>query len=311
MFICIIHLSSAPPLAYVFLNFHNCDHNPDASLLSRTFSTLTGFVDVIIMVDNASSNRDFLIRLCGSYGNCDFLEVGFNSGVAHALRIGVKYAVERYNPQWLLFLDDDSTPLRDAMPTLIKILRKMPNQVGAVRISPGSGDCRIYDDRYGMFSGTFIRSSVALRACCRDDFFLDQADLDMYFRVRELGYRTLFVNCKLLDHRLGVKAWIPVISHRYGGPVDYEPPWRLYYIARNSTVLLLEGKIDSITYLLQLINWGLKGILRDRGKAIKAVSLGIMHGLLKELGYLTQRNLKKYTLSTGYGLVKEGQGFAA
>jgi len=84
------------------------------------------------------------------------------------------------------------------------------------------GDCGIGEVRYGIFSGTLIRADVAFRVCCRDDFFLDQADFDMYSRIRKPGYFTLSVNCKLVDHRLGTVRWSKIL-HKL---IDYEPPWR-------------------------------------------------------------------------------------
>ncbi|MEZ0346403.1 MAG: hypothetical protein ABWK01_07620 [Infirmifilum sp.] len=94
---------------------------------------------------------------------------------------------------------------------------------------------------------------MELKACCRDDFFLDQADFNIYFEVRGLGYKTIKINCEMLIHGLGVRTWVPFFSHRRRELVEYEPPWRLYYIVKNSTVLLLEGKMDAFTYLMQLI----------------------------------------------------------
>jgi len=52
----------------------------------------SGQVDHVIIVDNDSRGKGVLRDLCGGFGNCDFVEVGFNSGVAHALRVGVNYA---------------------------------------------------------------------------------------------------------------------------------------------------------------------------------------------------------------------------
>ena len=54
-------------------------------------------------------------------------------------------------------------------------------------------DCSIGEVRYGAFSGTLIRADIAVRVCCRDDFFLDQADHDMYSRIR--GVRISHAQC--------------------------------------------------------------------------------------------------------------------
>jgi rhamnosyltransferase len=83
-------------------------------------------------------------------------------------------------------------------------------------LSSADGDCSIGEVRYIIFSGILIRADIAARVCCRDDFFLDQADYDMYSRIKEFGYLTLSINCKLIDHRLGTVRW----SKNY---FNYEP----------------------------------------------------------------------------------------
>jgi rhamnosyltransferase len=96
-----------------------------------------------------------------------------------------------------------------------------------------------------IFSGALVKADVAARVCCKDDFFLDLADFDMYSRIRELGYLTFGIKCKLIDHKLGTRRWVPMLR-RY---VDYESQWR-YYIVRNSIKLLFEHKIDIIIYII-------------------------------------------------------------
>jgi rhamnosyltransferase len=115
---------------------------------------------------------------------------------------------------------------------------------------------------------------------------MDQADFDMYSRIRELGYLTLGIKCKLIDHKLGTKRWVPMLR-RY---VPYEPPWRYYYIIRNSTRLLLEDRMDFAFYMQQLINWGIRILLADGPwELIRPLGLGIIHAILNELGYVGSR----------------------
>jgi len=72
--------------------------------------------------------------------------------------------------------------------------------------------------------------------------------------------------------------------------VDYEPPWRYYYIIRNSTRLLIEGRIDFTFYRWQLISWGIRILLTDGPwRLIKPLGLGIIHAILNELGYVEPR----------------------
>jgi len=134
---------------------------------------------------------------------------------------------------------------------LIQNYRNLSSRIGAVLLGSHDGDCSIGEVKYGVFSGTLIRADVAAKVCCRDEFFMDQADFDMYSRIRELGYLTLGIKCKLIDHKLGTRRWVPMLR-RY---VPYEPPWRYYYIVRNSTKLIFEHKMDIITYINQLLYW--------------------------------------------------------
>jgi len=43
------------------------------------------------------------------------------------------------------------------------------------------------------------------------------------------------------ESNTGVKRWVSIISNILHRSINYEPPWRYYYIIRNSTRLLLEG----------------------------------------------------------------------
>ena len=194
----------------------------------------------------------------------------------------------------MVLLDNDTMSMSNAVDKVLGLINNLPrfvlDRVGAVLLGYADGDCGINEVRYEIFSGTLIRADVAARVCCRDDFFLDQADFDMYSRIRELGYITLGVDCRLVDHRLGMRRLVPIISNIFHRSVDYEPPWRYYYIIRNSTRLLIEGRMDFALYMRQLINWGVRILLADGPwKFIKPLGLGIIHAILNELGYVEPR----------------------
>ncbi|WP_054850135.1 glycosyltransferase [Vulcanisaeta sp. JCM 14467] len=238
-------------------------HDPDLVRFGLVLDSLVGEVDGVVIVDNASRNINEIMKLCGQVPNCSVIRLLFNSGVAYALMKGVHYAVEKHNPDWLLLLDDDTIIMRNAVRTTLKILEKIPKEirdkVGIIRLGSVRGDCRVYDARTIAFSGSLIRHDIALRTCCRSDFFLDQADFDLYFRVKKMGFLTLELNCKLIDHKIGNEIYIPLLRRT----VSYEPPWRYYYIARNSTILFKERKIHSHIYLGQLLYWGLIVLFHD------------------------------------------------
>lgn len=74
---------------------------------------------------------------------------------------------------------------------------------------------------------------------------MDQVDFDFDYNLRSLGYRIILVEGNLLDHRLGTRDRI--FSH--------ESPVRVYYMIRNSTVLLKEKKLPLYKYIIQLVSW--------------------------------------------------------
>jgi rhamnosyltransferase len=140
------------------------------------------------------------------------------------------------------------------------------------------GDCSIKEIVYGRFSGTLIKANVAVKSCCREDFFLDQADFDMYARIRKLGFLALIISCKLVDQELGQMQYIKVLSRIFHGPLDYEPSWRYYYIVRNVTKLFMEERMDFKTYIHQLTYWSIRVLFADSIKAfLKSFGLGLMH----------------------------------
>jgi rhamnosyltransferase len=271
-------------------------YNPKLARFRNVLNSAANQVKHVVIVDNGSVNNHLIKSLCEELHNCIFIEVGSNSGIAHALKIGVQ-TVSKYNPEWILLLDDDTILLNNALNKAVDIINSLPSRViqriGAVLLGSSGFTCKVRECRYGVFSGTLIRTEIALRACCRDDFFLDQADHDMYSRIRGLGLITLIIECKLVDHKLGRQMWIPIISHRLHKPVSYEPPWRYYYIVRNSTRLLVEGKMDVVFYINQLIYWGIRILLKDGIRAfIKPLALGLVHGLVNSLGYLNPEVFK-------------------
>jgi len=112
------------------------------------------------------------------------------------------------------------------------------------------------------------------------------SDHDLSLKIRDLGYLIIRINCRLVDHRLGTKRWLKIL-HKL---VDYEPPWRYYYMVRNSTRLLIEGRMDFTFYIWQLISWGIRILFTDEPwRLIKSLGLGIIHAMLNELGYVEPR----------------------
>lgn len=264
-------------------------YNSELSRFKEVIMGISPQVGRVVVVDNGSSNSEQLRNLCGSLKNCDFIEVGFNLGIAHALNLCVKWLMERYSPDFVLLLDDDTIVFEGSVEKALKILNTlskfMQNRVGVVKMGSQNGDCSIKPIKRGAFSGSIVRADLLRKLRFREGFFLDQADFDFYSKVWEYGYVALLINCKLIDHKIGVERWIPILSKIKKKPLIYEPPWRYYYIVRNSTILVLERRMELKYYIRQLRNFGLRILFIDGFLALlKPLVVGFIHGLMRKEG---------------------------
>ncbi|MEM0057172.1 MAG: glycosyltransferase [Candidatus Geothermarchaeota archaeon] len=298
-------------------------YNPkDLTLLELNVKRAREETRKVIVVDNASVNFDVIASICEKY-QCDLIPLRFNSGISYALRRGVKHAIENYSPDWILFLDQDTFLLHGAIREAFSLYESMPEHVrkkiGILALSYRSF-CNFptaIEVIYNAFSGTLIRADVARIVNFRVNFFLDQADFDLYHEVRSKGYLTLLLCRKLIHHRIVIPMIIQIIYNfkllffkmikiigirnlgleplpqNVSRNILFEPSERYYYIVRNSLILLKEKKKDFIAFLKDLVLIGMAtavicGILTT----IKAFGLGVIHGLLRLEGILDTSSLK-------------------
>jgi len=269
--------------------------NPNIGRFARVLESIVQQVNRVIVVDNGSGNIDQIRETCKRFNNIILIELGANLGV-HALNIGMSYAVKKLNSEFILLLDDDTIVYPNAVS---KILSKIENSglyetIGVLCMSPEDvapqqrGKLTTFL-KGGQFSGCLVRAEIVKRGVrVRGEFFLDQADFDFYDRIRKLGFMTILYGEKLIDHRIGIRLSTGIKLPLIAKSIDvYEPPWRYYYMVRNSTVLLIEGKLDIVSYI-KLLSWFVIPILIVDGilKTFKALMLGIAHGLFRKLGYL-------------------------
>jgi rhamnosyltransferase len=274
-------------------------YNPNLPIFHKVLSSVIPQVDQIIIIDNASSNYSEIDKICKHYNSKIFIiRLKRNLGV-EALNIAMSYAVKE-GFKFLLILDQDSI-LLDAylVCKMLKMFEKLKNiPVGAIHVAfkELGGKVNYVDARsplapYEIFSGTMINAQCFCKGLrIRKEFFLDQADFDFFEEMRRKGFLTLLYGKKLMWHKLGekIRCKLPFIEYI---DITYENPNRYYYIVRNSTALLLEGKITFYRYFVQLISFFLALILRKRVlSALKALGLGLIHASLGQFGMLKVTN---------------------
>lgn len=222
--------------------------NPDERLI-RSISSLVQVVDYILLVDNDSKESDVLDQVKQYLNNfkSEIIFLDSNRGIAGALNYGIAYILNKYNFTYILTMDQDTILNTKNLSVFIKEANERWLNVGLIALG-SHGSNKKYQLRVGKYaitSGNLINSEVLTKIKFREEFFMDQVDFNFDYDLRKLGYRIISVKGNLLDHRLG----------EIDGTFSRESPIRIYYMIRNSTVLLMERKLPIHKYILQLVSW--------------------------------------------------------
>ncbi len=297
-------MNQRPPpfIAAVVVTF-----KPDEVLLSRLLLALAPQVSAGVIVNNASS-----LSLPDTY----FQQAGFsvrhlnsNTGIATALNAGFDWATTQ-GAEFVITFDQDSEPAPDMVSRLLdahssqtvaghKVGAVGPQQVDrrsgrvASFIAPITGPRRktlpvkgqALEVDHLISSGCLIPMQAWLSTGpYLDALFIDYVDIEWSLRLRSKGWHLYGVGGATLMHSIGDD-----IKHWGGRQVAWHAPLRHYYLFRNGVYLqtlphvpLIWKLSDALQLLKKLIFFTLVG--RPYTAHLKAMLLGVKHGLKKRLG---------------------------
>ncbi|GEM_PF-4036762 len=273
-------------------------YNPDPKRFNQALRSALAQCHRVIIIDNNSSNYlDILksVRLIDERGKVVVVRNTMNLGLAAALNLGKALAMQRFSPDWILLLDQDTVLSPHYAFTLLSKLRFAgnPSNVGVMGALNREtklngtfsklisllfldsltirkkGTLRLMEPTFIIISGSMIKSIVAMTISFREEFFLDWVDYDFCTKVKEAGFRVLQLNAVLASHSLGM------IKHLGKLEVLYEPSFRYYLIVRNARILFREGKISLVRLLYATVRWFMPLVLAEGlTAAVKALRLG-------------------------------------
>ena len=191
-------------------------YNPDSNLFD-SINLLLNQVEKVIIVDNGSKEK--YVKYIKSI-NEDKIEIILNKenlGIATALNIGVRKALEN-GYEWILTMDQDSK----ASPDMVKKMFNVYNSINReerkdiLSIFPNFVDERIqsieensnmnsyeYVDA-DITSGNILRKEVFEKVGFFDDsLFIDLVDTDFCMRLNEKGIKMIKIRDAVLYHSLG------------------------------------------------------------------------------------------------------------
>jgi rhamnosyltransferase len=293
-----------PTIAAVTTAFH-----PDERLAAVVEAALKS-CERVVVVDNTPGDGPFRSDSLRDLPGVTVLRDGRNRGLAGALNAGVaELGVpggpdqagdgDGSAPDLILFLDQDSVLSEDLVQGLtahfadptIAIAAPAPWDERQGRFyEPGTANAPDVADRDTVItSGMLVRRSVlaemsaaAGRGPFRTEFFVDHVDNDFCLRVRAAGHRIVRDKRYKLPHSLGQRNQHKLPGLGASAPAlsvssSRHPTWRLYWIARNGTVLLREHRKDAPAWCrgsaAYLIWWFLLRTLIEPPRGPRAVAM--------------------------------------
>lgn len=245
--------------------------NPKIEALSVALKALTAQVTQIVIVDNASTNRDEVLELTSEVSRATPISVlaqPGNLGLGAAHNVGIRYA-EQHDFTHVLLLDQDSVPLNNmvgglclALAEKSKELGELVAGVGATYLNADNGSESFFvrfgwlkfrrqycsaRDHNGCVAADFLISSGCLIPLSAieaigymdEKLFIDHVDTEWFLRARSKGYSAFGVCDAVMQHGLGEQTHR--ISLRRQRNVPQHKPFRYYYMFRNSIALYRRG----------------------------------------------------------------------
>jgi hypothetical protein len=221
---------------------------------------------VVLVVDNASSDGS-AEAVAVEYPDVHLLRSRVNRGAAGGRNLGVDYATERFDPAYLLFLDDDAVVDERLAEALVAVMREDPGvglatpkayrfgtrdviaSAGGMRVQLGSGsitDIGAGDRDIGQFERggtvescvgfTVLARSEALRRCGGFDERYNPygwEEVDLSLRIRAAGYTVQYAPGAICWHAGGTPGrGRRVLRYERGKIVNYLRLMRRHATAR-------------------------------------------------------------------------------
>jgi rhamnosyltransferase len=227
-------------------------YNPEPTFIDNIV-TVAAQASHVVVVDNGSSKEtQHLLDELETRPACKVIRNGQNLGIAVALNLGVKYAVDA-DFDWIATFDQDSRVCEDFVPQMVETYQQAEHPQEIALVAP------VYVDRESgvklrlrrtgkgeilaaMTSGSMIPSSVIRKLGYFDEsLYIDAVDKEFCLRARRRGLSIIQSSAVLL-HSLGRTTYHHWLGLRFGA--TNHSVGRRYYITRNSLRVLLQYATD-------------------------------------------------------------------
>ena len=264
--------------------------NPSLDRLQENVERILPQVGCLIIVDNASSNREEIKVLLSKQEKVIFLYRDKNEGVAKALNIMASKAIE-LGAEWLFTLDQDSVVADNIMSEYVKYISDPSIGIITCRyIDRNTDNIDQFTPQENRFiprcitSGTYMNLNVWKHiGGFYEPLFIDQVDFDYCYTVRENGYKILQVGNTYLLHEIGKSKGVYLFGN-YHIAFNHSPK-RYYYMIRNMIVVakrhhMWRHFIHVIPRRIIIVN----RFENDRWNKNRMMALGFYHAIIGKMG---------------------------
>jgi len=209
-------------------------YHPDNTIFDNIDSYINGLSTLYVIDNSEIKNEKLIEKLKVKYPTIKYIDNGGNQGIAHALNIGAKLAIEN-GADWLLTMDQDSKFENNDLQKMIQWVEENKTiDIGIVSPMHEVDEKKKYKfyKTITMTSGNLLNLDIyKYIGGFREDFFIDCVDTEFCLRLKKYNLAIKRIEDVVLTHQLGNKEEInsfgisfSVTNHNY---------MRRYYITRN------------------------------------------------------------------------------
>lgn len=208
-------------------------YNPDESIIKNINSYIND-IEKLYLVDNSENkNHDLINKIMSISDKCIYVDNNGNQGIAHALNVGARLAIE-IGADWLLTMDQDTSFSEN---DLIKIQEELlaVDITNTAIVSPShylGDDIKPFYNEIVMTSGNLINLHLFGKIGEFDEnLFIDSVDTEYCLRIYSMRYKIKRIPSVILNHNLGDIKEYKILGVKFK-PTNHNPI-RRYYITRN------------------------------------------------------------------------------
>jgi rhamnosyltransferase len=278
-------------------------YRPEVGVLEN-LRRLLAQVPLVIVVDNGSDGASAqVVAAAGALAGVQLIRNGANLGIATALNLGIRQALQT-GCQWVATFDQDSSIPEHFFEGLFRAYRQCPAAEQTGMIVPGKWSALAAEPApptrseeplftfvtASMASGNLVKAGIFKSVGFYDDaLFIDYVDADFCLRLQKCGFKILSATTVVLKHELGTKQTRNLLGFRLSFRIH--AAWRYYYIMRNRVVLYRRYFSLAPRWVLRDAVWLLlesgRIIILEEGRRAKlnAVFRGIWDGVRNNVGW--------------------------